>query len=105
MQQLQKVVGVRNAAAFPARRPKTQHSSNELPIIRLRPCVPPAISPQAYRPSKVVCAFEVLEHVQSVDGFLTSLEQLVKPGGRVYLSTPNGCFGAGHNPNHLRATK
>ena len=34
----------------PARRPKTQHSRSELPIIRLRPCVPPAISPQAKRP-------------------------------------------------------
>src|ERR1022692_3688024 len=36
------------AAAAPARRPKTTHSSNELPIMRFRPCVPPAISPQAY---------------------------------------------------------
>src|SRR5207237_7430291 len=44
----------RSAAAAPARRPKTVHSSSELPIIRLRPCVPPAISPQANRPSMVV---------------------------------------------------
>ena len=36
-----------SAAALPARLPKTQHSSNELPIMRLRPCVPPAISPHA----------------------------------------------------------
>ena len=36
-----------SAAARPARRPKTQHSSSELPIMRLRPWVPPAISPQA----------------------------------------------------------
>ena len=36
-----------SAAARPARRPKTTHSSSELPIMRLRPCVPPAISPQA----------------------------------------------------------
>ena len=36
-----------SAAAWPARRPKTVHSSKELPIIRLRPWVPPAISPQA----------------------------------------------------------
>ena len=42
------------AAARPARRPKTQHSRSELPIMRLRPCVPPAISPQAYTPSSVV---------------------------------------------------
>src|ERR1044072_4598372 len=42
------------AAAAPARRPKTVHSSRLLPIIRLRPCVPPAISPQAKRPGSVV---------------------------------------------------
>ena len=36
-----------SAAALPARRPKTQHSSRLFPIMRLRPCVPPAISPHA----------------------------------------------------------
>ena len=36
-----------SAAALPARRPKTQHSRRELPIMRFFPCVPPAISPQA----------------------------------------------------------
>src|SRR6266545_1714992 len=46
-----------SAAARPARRPKTQHSSSEFPIMRLRPCVPPAISPHAYSPSSVVSAF------------------------------------------------
>src|SRR5262249_34226145 len=45
-----------SAAARPARRPKTTHSSSELPIIRFRPCVPPAISPHAYTPSSVVSA-------------------------------------------------
>src|SRR5215210_2472464 len=34
-----------SAAVRPARRPNTVHSSSELPIIRFRPCVPPAISP------------------------------------------------------------
>src|SRR5262249_14932327 len=43
-----------SAAAAPARLPKTVHSSSELPIIRLRPCVPPAISPHANTPSSVV---------------------------------------------------
>src|SRR5262249_51072176 len=43
-----------SAAVFPVLRPKTQHSSSEFPIMRFRPCVPPAISPQAKRPSIVV---------------------------------------------------
>jgi len=37
-------------AAFPATRPKTTQSSNELPPRRLFPWMPPAISPAAYRP-------------------------------------------------------
>ena len=36
-----------SAAALPARRPKTTHSSSELPIMRFLPWVPPAISPHA----------------------------------------------------------
>ena len=45
-----------SAAACPARRPKTAHSSSELPIMRFLPWVPPAISPQAKTPSSVVSA-------------------------------------------------
>ena len=44
------------AAFAPARRPKTTHSRSELPIMRFRPCVPPAISPHAKTPSRVVSA-------------------------------------------------
>jgi hypothetical protein len=28
---------------------------------------------------------------------------MVKPGGRVFLSTPDGTFGTGGNPHHLHA--
>src|SRR4029453_5772984 len=44
------------AAFAPARRPKTTHSRRLLPIMRFRPCVPPAISPHAKTPSSVVSA-------------------------------------------------
>jgi glycosyltransferase involved in cell wall biosynthesis len=49
-----------------------------------------------------VVAFELIEHVPEVDRFLSVCERMCKPGGRVYLSTPNGTFGAGQNPHHLR---
>lgn len=49
-----------------------------------------------------VVSYEVLEHVPDVDAFLAALEGMLKPGGRVYLSTPDGTFGTGHNPHHLR---
>jgi hypothetical protein len=44
------------AAFDPALRPNTTHSRSELPIMRFRPCVPPAISPHAKTPSRVVSA-------------------------------------------------
>lgn len=49
-----------------------------------------------------VVAYELIEHVPNVDGFLASCEAMCAPGGRIYLSTPNGTFGEGQNPHHLR---
>jgi hypothetical protein len=34
--------------------------------------------------------------------FLDALEAMVRPGGRIALSTPEGTFGEGGNPHHLR---
>lgn len=52
-----------------------------------------------------VLAYEVIEHVPDMDRLLAALEAMLKPGGRVYLSTPDGTFGAGGNPHHLRAMR
>lgn len=49
-----------------------------------------------------VVAFELIEHVPNVDEFLSVCERMLQPNGRIYLSTPNGCFGEGNNPHHLR---
>src|SRR4051812_6843076 len=49
-----------------------------------------------------VVAFELIEHVIDMAGFLQAAEAMTKVGGRVYVSTPDGCFGSGQNPNHLR---
>lgn len=49
-----------------------------------------------------VVAFEVIEHVLDVPKFLDVCEQMCHDEGRIYLSTPNGCFGSGQNPHHLR---
>ena len=58
-----------------------------------------------------VSLFEVLEHVPDVGETLDLLESLVKPGGRVYLTTPNGAYERGgisgwakiERKGHLRA--
>jgi glycosyltransferase involved in cell wall biosynthesis len=62
-------------------------------------------APNLFEPGTydAVVAFELIEHVPDVPRFLDALEVMCKPGGRVYISTPDGTFGAGQNPNHLRA--
>lgn len=64
-------------------------------------------APELFEPGTfdVVAAFEVYEHVPDLDTFLDALEAMLKPGGRVFLSTPEGCFGTGSNPHHLRALR
>lgn len=61
-------------------------------------------APHLFEPGTydAVVAYELLEHVPDVDLFLAAAEVMCKPNGRVYISTPNGTFGAGHNPHHLR---
>jgi hypothetical protein len=40
--------------------------------------------------------FEVIEHVRDVDEALDACEALLRPGGRVYISTPDGAFDRGN---------
>jgi glycosyltransferase involved in cell wall biosynthesis len=51
-----------------------------------------------------VLAYEIIEHVPDVEKFLGTIEYMAKSDvGRVYISTPDGTFGEGNNPHHLRA--
>ncbi len=45
-----------------------------------------------------VVAFEVVEHVADPDALLSVMRAMVKPGGRVYVSTPNGVDHGGDLP-------
>jgi glycosyltransferase involved in cell wall biosynthesis len=49
-----------------------------------------------------VVLFELIEHVPEPQALLEAAERMCKPDGRVYVSTPNGTFGEGNNPHHLR---
>lgn len=49
-----------------------------------------------------VVAYELIEHVPDVELFLWACELMLATNGRIYLSTPDGTFGAGQNPHHLR---
>jgi SAM-dependent methyltransferase len=50
----------------------------------------------------VVVSFEVLEHVPDMPAFLANVRRHVKPGGVVFLSTPNReVFSLGHEPSPI----
>ena len=58
-----------------------------------------------------VCLFEVLEHIPDVTATLDLMESLLRPSGRIYISTPNGAYERGaidgwarvERKGHLRA--
>jgi 2-polyprenyl-3-methyl-5-hydroxy-6-metoxy-1,4-benzoquinol methylase len=52
----------------------------------------------------VFCA-ELLEHVPDMARLLATCEQMIHAGGLVVLSTPDGTFGTGNNPHHLRVLR
>lgn len=53
----------------------------------------------------VVFAAELIEHVPNVSLLLNVCEQMVKPDGLIVISTPDGTFGTGNNPHHLRVLR
>lgn len=64
-----------------------------------------------HRQYDVICCYEVFEHLQDPEDSIGALELALKPGGRMFLSTPDGAFEKGLIPNwqenlakqHLRA--
>jgi 2-polyprenyl-3-methyl-5-hydroxy-6-metoxy-1,4-benzoquinol methylase/glycosyltransferase involved in cell wall biosynthesis len=67
--------------------------------------------PPRFEPYDAVSLFEVIEHVPDIEKTLKVCESLLRPGGRIYVSTPDGAFENGQLPNwakverkgHLRA--
>lgn len=49
-----------------------------------------------------VVAYELIEHAPDPDALLKVCEEMLTPEGRIYISTPDGTFGTGNNPHHLR---
>jgi SAM-dependent methyltransferase len=52
-----------------------------------------------------VVAVEVLEHVEEDAAFVREVHRVLKPGGAVLLSTPNGDWVVNTNPDHKRHYK
>lgn len=56
---------------------------------------------------QLVVVFELLEHLddRALTRLLTECERVCAPGGEVLVSTPDGAFAGGGNPNHRRALR
>ena len=52
----------------------------------------------------VVLITEVIEHVAHPDEFLTKVAQLVKPGGHIVMTTPNGAYFRNPLPKFIHTT-
>jgi len=52
----------------------------------------------------ICCSFEVFEHINGVEEYLSEIRRVLKPGGRLVVSTPNKDIYpmAGLNPYHVR---
>lgn len=52
--------------------------------------VGPFVDATVSTPVDIVCAFEVIEHMVDPFAFLAFVKRILKPGGRVVVTTPNG---------------
>lgn len=52
-----------------------------------------------------VVSIETIEHVDDPEAFVAQIARVTKPGGWVYLTTPNGDFVKNTNPDHRRHLK
>lgn len=72
-------------------------------------------APEHFEPGSydAVACFETIEHVPDPGALIDLMMQMVKPGGRIYVSTPDGAFEQGNLPDwarveqkgHLRAMR
>jgi SAM-dependent methyltransferase len=81
---------------------KNPHAANVLRAAGIKVSEDDVRADALARPGRadIVCAFQVLEHVADVRGFLSALLTIVAPGGEVLLSVPNReRFRQGMEPN------
>ena len=49
----------------------------------------------------VIC-FQVIEHIRRDDTLLAEMKRILKPGGRLLLTTPNRLMSLTRNPFHVK---
>src|SRR4030095_10099409 len=65
-------------------------------------CADAARLPIAADAFDVVTSFETVEHVPDASALLHALRRVLRPGGKLVLSTPNRAFRQSANPFHVQ---
>jgi SAM-dependent methyltransferase len=62
----------------------------------------PPLAPFADKSFDVVLCFQVIEHIEDDHGLLKEIHRVLKPGGVLFLTTPNRTLSLSRNPWHVR---
>lgn len=64
-------------------------------------CVPPLDGIEDSSFDTIIC-FQVIEHIEEAAQMVDEIERVLKPGGKLYLTTPNALKSVSRNPWHVR---
>lgn len=62
----------------------------------------PPLAPFADNSFDCIITFQVIEHIQDDDYFVKELHRVLKPGGKLLMTTPNRPMSLTRNPWHIR---
>jgi 2-polyprenyl-3-methyl-5-hydroxy-6-metoxy-1,4-benzoquinol methylase len=69
----------------------TSYSANNLHFLRIEP-IETAALPFPDGDFEVVISFQVIEHIRYVETYLRQIRRILRPGGRLLLTTPNSAL-------------
>lgn len=72
------------------------------PVCHFQQVTLPDLSAFANNSFDHIIAFQVIEHIEDDELFLEEIHRILKPGGKLHLSTINRRFSISRNPWHIR---
>src|SRR5688500_4300916 len=96
---------IRQARSFTAVdkiKPVIEKLQKKHPTARLMSMNIPPLTGLADNAYDLVLSFQVIEHIRNDELFLEEIHRVLKPGGKVLLTTPNRKLSLTRNPWHIR---
>jgi len=70
--------------------------------VEFRKMLLPSLAGLADNSFDYAVTFQVIEHIQNDKAFIREIHRVLKPGGKLFLSTPNRLMSLTRNPWHIR---